>query len=180
MSKKINLLPVDPAIQAGGWLEQRNSAIAGCPEIVRSYILQLEESARDGSIYRKKFEAVLGPELLARREEQDRKHGGPEHDDTHTPDDWCRFIQDYAYRARIACVDRSEVGESRDFGIVELLPSGAFSAERADAYENKLMDVAGLAISAIQSSRRRNHPWRWLPGEYQDGSPIPSLEDDSK
>lgn len=109
------------------------------------------------------YMAILGPELFKRREEQNTKHGGPEHDDTHTPEDWCRFIQDYAYRARIAIIDPSEIQESRDFGIVELLPSGTLTTQSFSTYEDKLLDVAALAIAAIQSSRRLNHPLRWIP-----------------
>jgi hypothetical protein len=32
-------------------------------------------------------------EILDERENQDRQWGGPEHDDKHTPLDWCVFIE---------------------------------------------------------------------------------------
>jgi hypothetical protein len=96
--------------------------------------------------YERRYIAILGPELFKRREEQDASHGGPTHDDTHTPEDWCRFIQDYAYRARISSL---EVNESLESGIaVQLKPNQA-------EYEDKMKDVACLAISAILSSRRK-------------------------
>src|ERR1019366_7478381 len=38
---------------------------------------------------------ILGPEIMARREAQDEKHGGSDHDDTHVPHDWIRFIREY-------------------------------------------------------------------------------------
>lgn len=41
--------------------------------------------------------------LLERREDQDRKWGGPEHDDRHTEVDWIQLIEVYS------------TGDSRDF-----------------------------------------------------------------
>ena len=82
--------------------------------------------------YERRFMAILGPELLKRREEQDATHGGPAHDDTHTPGEWIQFLEYYVKRAN---------GESR--------------AGQVEVYEDKLFDVAALAISAIQSRRRR-------------------------
>lgn len=103
--------------------------------------------ARMAGEYERRYMAILGPELTKRREEQDASHGGPKHDDTHTPEDWCRFIQDYAYRARIAAIQGSEVSDS-------LVPIQA-NPDHAE-YENRMFDVAALAISAILSSRRKS------------------------
>jgi hypothetical protein len=117
------------------------------PEFWRIYIMGLEAAAKELDQIRKSYMAILGPELSKRRGEQDASHGGPTHDDTHTPEDWCRFIQDYAYRARIAALDPNEVLES---GItVQLKPNHP-------EYEDRMIDVAGLAISAVLSSRRKS------------------------
>ena len=126
------------------------------PEFWRVYIMGLERVVNTAKECEQRFMAILGPELLKRREEQDASHGGPEHDDTHTPEDWCRFIHDYAYRARLAALQGSEVSDS-------LVPV-VLEPDHAE-YENRMLDVAALAISAIQSSRRRNHPMRWTPQE---------------
>lgn len=83
-------------------------------------------------------------EIEDRRIKQDAKHGGPEHDDTHTPFDWVRFIRLFASRAD------SEI------------PPGALWNESCDKslagrYEDNLIDVAALAVAAIQSSRRKRN-----------------------
>jgi hypothetical protein len=69
-------------------------------------------------------------EVGTRRASQDANHGGPEHDDTHTPADWRAFIGIYNQRA--------EEYESEP-----------------EIRESKLKDVAALAVAAIQSSRRK-------------------------
>jgi len=61
---------------------------------------------------------------------QDLAHGGPEHDDTHTPVEWRVFIQIY-----------NNQGEQY--------------ATEPEIRESKLLAVAGLAVAAIQSSRRK-------------------------
>jgi hypothetical protein len=75
---------------------------------------------------------ILGPEITARREKQDENHGVPDHDDTHVPHDWIRFIREY--------VDGAE------WNIRRIEP---------DEYETHLIDVAALCIAAIQSNRRK-------------------------
>ena len=37
--------------------------------------------------------------IMRCRAAQDKEHGGPEHDDTHTPSDWCGFIEKFRNRA---------------------------------------------------------------------------------
>ena len=71
-------------------------------------------------------------EILQRRREQDAQWGGPRHDDRHTREEWCGYLQKF--------LDRAEI-----------------RSDRADAasYEDKLLDIAALAVAAIQSSRRK-------------------------
>ena len=69
-------------------------------------------------------------EVTTRRRAQDRKHGGPEHDDTHTPGEWLAFIREFTQRAHCAWLE--DLGD-----------------------EDRLLDVAALAVAAIQSSRRK-------------------------
>lgn len=76
-------------------------------------------------------------EIEQRRAQQDQKHGGENHDDTHVYFDWMGFIKKFSSRA---------------------YAQGMHS--RWDAYENYLIDVAALAIAAIQSSRRIRHRGR--------------------
>ena len=74
-------------------------------------------------------------EVRVRREEQDAKHGGSAHDDTHARGEWLSFIEDYVRMGR--------------------------GCENWIAFEYSLLDVAALAVAAIQSSRRkRNCPSR--------------------
>lgn len=147
----------EPQKNDPGHRPSRHDEYNTLPEFWRIYIMGLENAvraaeaseaqlARIAGEYERRYMAILGPDLLKRREEQDASHGGPEHDDTHTPEDWCRFIQDYAYRARIAAL---EVNEALDSGItMQLKPNQA-------EYEDRMKDVACLAISAILSSRRK-------------------------
>lgn len=97
---------------------------------------------RDADLYSlmQRFDEILGREIEQRRAEQDAKHGGQAHDDTHTPVEWIRFIHEFAFRAQYAWK------ESND---------GSFGHLDLPAYEDKLLDVIALAISAIQSSRRK-------------------------
>lgn len=82
-------------------------------------------------------------ELKQRRIDQDAKWGGPNHDDTHTPSEWIEGIRQFT------AVALSDIQASRS---AEMTPW--------DRYEDHLMDVAALAIAAIQSSRRINHHGR--------------------
>ena len=89
-------------------------------------------AARDGVINELNaiIERSLGKELSALRLAQDLAHGGPEHDDTHTPVEWRVFIQIY-----------NNQGEQY--------------ATEPEIRESKLLAIAGLAVAAIQSSRRK-------------------------
>lgn len=76
-------------------------------------------------------------EVMARREKQDAEHGGPNHDDTHYYYDWWSFIGKFQERAY-------EAGMNSQW----------------EAYEDAMLDIAALAVAAIQSSRRINHHGR--------------------
>jgi hypothetical protein len=80
-------------------------------------------------------------EVRVRREEQDDQHGGPAHDDTHTPGEWVGFIRRQTALA---------MGE-----FIKAVDRGRGTPDRLDFYESKLLDVAALAVAAIQSSRRK-------------------------
>jgi len=82
--------------------------------------------------FARRFMAILGPELLKRREDQDAEHGGPDHDDTHTAWDWLRFVRRFASIAGV----RLQEGDR-------------------DGYESAMFDIGALAVATIQSSRRK-------------------------
>lgn len=71
-------------------------------------------------------------QIVAERERQDAKWGGPAHDDSHTTAEFVQIIQDYAGGARVM--------------------AGMNSADKA---ERRLIQVAALAVAAVESSRRR-------------------------
>jgi hypothetical protein len=58
------------------------------------------------------------------------------HDDTHTPAEWAEFIRKFAGRAEYQ-------GQFQD------------NAEAIARYQKCMIDVAGLAISAVLSSQRK-------------------------
>jgi len=68
-------------------------------------------------------------EIDERRDEQDRKWGGPDHDDTHCNQDWCEYIDKFVERA-------TAPSHSRQF-------------------EDNMIHIAALAVAAIESSRRK-------------------------
>ena len=113
------------------------------PRDLMQRVLQAEASeaqlARMAGEYERRFMAIIGPELLKRREQQDAKHGGPTHDDTHTQVEWCHFINGYTWKAYHDVPMQNE----------EEMPP--------EYFQDKMLDVAALAVSAIQSSRRK-HP----------------------
>jgi hypothetical protein len=68
--------------------------------------------------------------LLARRDQQDARHGGPEHDDVHSPKAWVTLVHAYAAEADLHNDDPT-------------------------AFEDKMLDVAALALAAMESGRRQ-------------------------
>jgi len=69
-------------------------------------------------------------EVIHERQRQDAKWGGPEHDDTHTPADWVSLMDD-----RLAYPEQ---------------------AEGCDEYRKDMVEIAALAIAAIESFDRRD------------------------
>ena len=69
---------------------------------------------------------------------QDEQWGGPEHDDTHAAHEWLGFIQKQLDEADVA---------------LDPPPGGS----NLDIYESRLIDVAALAVAAIQSNRRKRN-----------------------
>jgi len=70
-------------------------------------------------------------EIAAERERQDGKWGGPDHDDTHTPFDWERWIKTYSAWAR------------------QMAEGGAHKKCR-----RRLIQTAALAVAAVESLDR--------------------------
>jgi hypothetical protein len=56
-------------------------------------------------------------EIREEREAQDRKWGGPAHDDEHTPIDWIRFIVDHVEVTAMGKGARSIVSICADRGV---------------------------------------------------------------
>lgn len=71
-------------------------------------------------------------DVAAERHRQDTKWGGAEHDDGHRIEDFVQLIQDYAGWARVM--------------------SGMGAREKA---RNRLVQVAALAVAAVESIDRR-------------------------
>lgn len=86
--------------------------------------------------YERLYNEILGPMLTRCRIAQDAEHGGPAHDDTHTPGEWAEFIRKFAGRAEYQ-------GQFVD------------NAEAVARYQEYMIAVAGLAISAVLSSQRK-------------------------
>jgi hypothetical protein len=92
--------------------------------------------ARMAGEYERLYREILGPMLTRCRIAQDAEHGGPKHDDTHTPAEWAEFVRKFAGRAEYQ-------GQYQD------------NAEAVARYQAAMIDVAGLAISAVLSSQRK-------------------------
>ena len=86
--------------------------------------------------YERLYNEILGPMLTRCRTAQDAEHGGPAHDDTHTPGEWAEFIRKFAGRAEYQ-------GQFVD------------NVEAVARYREYMIAVAGLAISAVLSSQRK-------------------------
>ncbi len=74
---------------------------------------------------------VLG-DMLAERECQDAKWGGPDHDDAHDANDWIEFIWEHAAKAR-----------------------NALFTQATPTYRRRLIEVAALALAAVESLDRQ-------------------------
>lgn len=67
-------------------------------------------------------------EIADERSRQDERWGGPDHDDTHTPFDWCHFIS--------LRLSEAEVGNGEE-------------------YRRMMLEIAALATAAIESYDRK-------------------------
>jgi len=90
----------------------------------------------------RRYMEILGPDLTACRTAQDAEHGGPTHDDTHTPSEWCAFLKKFVGRAEYQA---SIAGD----------PPWIDKRLAIERFEENLIHVAGLVISAVQSNRRK-------------------------
>jgi hypothetical protein len=86
----------------------------------------------------------IAAEVRERRAEQDKQWGGPKHDDEHFPADWVRYIRKAARQAMTREVP-----------------------QEAEGFEDYMLDVAALAVAAIESSRRK----RATAGDAWGGTP---------
>lgn len=82
--------------------------------------------------------AYVLAEVAEERDRQDAKWGGPTHDDTHSPADFCAFIREHESRAEAAL--RGE--PVREF----------------DDYRRQMLCVAGLAVAALEQWDRHWKP----------------------
>lgn len=73
-------------------------------------------------------------QLNQRLDDNDQKHGGPEHDDTHSASEWIAFIKQWAAKAM------------QDYN----------HSDPQRSYRDRMLDVASLAIHAIESYDRKN------------------------
>lgn len=76
-------------------------------------------------------------EIKAERERQDQRWGGPEHDDEHSASDWANLVYQYLYSA---------------FGEAE------GKRHDAEGYRGRMLQVAALAVAAIESHDRKAAP----------------------
>lgn len=73
------------------------------------------------------LQAILG-EVVVKRAEQDEEWGGPDHDDQHRLVEWCDFIEIQSRKALEEC--------------------------RAVDVRERLINIAALAVAAVQSHDR--------------------------
>lgn len=85
---------------------------------------------------------MLFDAIHAERERQDRKWGGPRHDDEHSKRDWIAFIVEQA--------------------------ADASKAVWPEEYETAMVKVAAVAVAAIESNARRVAREREADRDYQN------------
>lgn len=73
-------------------------------------------------------------DVAAERKRQDEKWGGPEHDDRKSPNDFVQHVQDYAGWARVM--------------------AGMGGTEGANKYRKRMVQVAALAVAAVEAMDR--------------------------
>lgn len=83
-------------------------------------------------------------EIDEERQRQDKQWGGPEHDDEHNEFDWCHFILERLTTAKV------EVEYHQKPNVVHLVKPDL------SVYREKMIQIAALAIAAIESHDRKN------------------------
>ena len=114
----------------------------GLAETIAQKTAEIEAASLCQWDYNPALRSLVLQEVSTRCASQDAQWGGPEHDDLHTKSEWLNFINDFLLRARYGNVTTR----------------GAFTPKEPEvsiAFENHLIDVAALAVQAIQSSRRK-------------------------
>ena len=117
-------------------LEQRNLEFRRISDDLETAQASESQLARMAGEYERLYHEILGPMLTRCRAAQDAQHGGPKHDDCHTPGDWAEYIREFAGRAEYQ-------GQFKD------------NADSIGRYQKYMIDVAGLAIAAVLSSQRK-------------------------
>lgn len=103
---------------------------------------EVAEKARD--------KAILGREIAEERDRQDEQWGGPVHDDKHDLGDWINprwGIPRFVDRAAVAAGSARLKYELGDASGIRHRPE--------DDFEKAMIQIATLAIAAVQSSRRK-------------------------
>jgi hypothetical protein len=77
-------------------------------------------------------ESDIFHEVLEERSRQEKRWGGPSHDDTHNYHDWANFI--------IAQISKDK-----------------FSFKSPEEFERRMINIAALAFAAIESNQRKNN-----------------------
>ena len=77
------------------------------------------------------FTGRVVAEVMAERDRQDRKWGGPTHDRVHSEADWCRYVREHEIRAESALA-----GEP---------------IREGDDWRTQMVRIAPLAVAAIES-----------------------------
>ena len=116
-------------------------------EVLAQKTAEIEASGLCDWGYRESGPASLNhvlDEVDQRRAAQDRQWGGPDHDSTHGPDVWAMLMK------RFIC--RSE-NESVEYQLLD----GTTNPVDWEKYESLLVDVAALAVAAVQVSRRKRN-----------------------
>ena len=78
---------------------------------------------------------VIYKDISDERARQDTKWGGRKHDDKHSKHEWLGYIREHTYKAE---------------------KEGIYGKGDGEAYRKRLVEVAALAVAAIESYDRGN------------------------
>lgn len=85
-------------------------------------------------------QVIICAQIIEERRAQDRQWGGKNHDDNHNRSEWCEFVADHLGRAKKAQSRFVSKGDQCD----------------ADEYRKQMIEIAALAMAAIESHDRKN------------------------